>query len=116
MTEGDRFPFGLLAVALDGTVVEANRQAQMLSGGGQTPLAGQRIDRLLTAGSRLLYHTYLLPLLQLHGQVQEFAMSLAAGGGEVAEVLVFASLLRDREPAVIQLALFPTRERARIER
>jgi PAS domain S-box-containing protein len=116
MSEADRFPFGLLSVALDGTVVEANRQAQMLAGGGEAPIVGQRIDRLLTAGSRLLYHTYLLPLLQLHGQVQEFAMSLVAGGGQVSEVLVFASLLRDREPAAIELALFSTRERARIER
>jgi len=116
MSEADRFPFGLLSVALDGTVVEANRQAQVLAGGGEAPVVGLRIDQLLTGGSRLLYHTYLLPLLQLHGQVQEFAMSLAAGGGRVSEVLVFASLMREREPAVIQLSLFPTRERARIER
>ncbi|TXH59902.1 MAG: hypothetical protein E6Q93_07895, partial [Burkholderiaceae bacterium] len=115
MHDPDRLPFGLIRVGVDGTVQAANRRATEYVDAPLEALTGSHVDRLLTAGGRLLYHTYLMPLLQLHGHVHEFALPLVARTGTTIEVLVYASFDSAAEPPTIELALLPMQERRRIE-
>jgi signal transduction histidine kinase/ActR/RegA family two-component response regulator len=74
---------------------------------------GQPFDTLLGAASRVLYQSYLLPLLQLHGQVEEFELSLCAAPGVApVDVLLYAGRRAD---ATIDVLMVPIRRRRRIE-
>ena len=115
MLEANRFPFGLLSVGLDGRVQAANRYAATLLGAEPDALSGQPVDGLLSAGGRMLYHTYLVPLLQLHGHVHEFALPLVSRGGAPVDVLVYGSRDDAVEPPRVVMALLPMHERRRIE-
>lgn len=63
----DRLPLGLLTLALDGTVLKANRRVCEWLGTDAASLLGSHVDQLLTGGGRVLYHTHLLPMVRLHG-------------------------------------------------
>jgi signal transduction histidine kinase/ActR/RegA family two-component response regulator len=111
---GDRLPLGLLTLALDGTVLKANRRVCEWLGTDAASLQGSHVDQLLTGGGRVLYHTHLLPMVRLHGQVQEMALAIRTAAGTPAEVLACASL-DDAGGGRLQLALMPMRERMRVE-
>ena len=113
--DADRLPFGLVTMQLDGHLLAVNRLVRDWVGLSPDGWQGAHIDRLLAPGGRVLYHTYLLPLLRLHGQVQEFALPIVAPSGPATEVIAYASMDRDATPPLIELALVPMRERRRIE-
>ncbi len=110
----DALPVGVLSVSLGGQVLAANRCLAEWLGNAPAELQSQHIDRLLTRGGRVLYHTYLLPTLRVHGQVQELALALDARDGPI-HVLTCASLRDDGDEPVVQLAFSPMRERLRVE-
>jgi len=84
-------------------------------------IVDQPFDRLLGAAARVLDQSYLVPLLRLHGHLQEFSLALQAADGSTVDVLLFAN---SREvPAstavpgdrVYDLVLVPIRQRRRLE-
>ena len=48
-------------------------------------------DGLLTAASRVLFQSYLHPLLQLHGNVEEISLVLRARQGATVDVLFYSA-------------------------
>ena len=76
-------------------------------------MAGMRIDALLSGSGRVLYHSYLMPLLRLHGRVEEFALGLRDATGQPVDVLVYGCAGEGGE--LIDLVLVPMRERRRLE-
>lgn len=109
---------GWLRAEVDGRLLLVNSTLRRLLGREHEPLDGAPIDGLLAGGARVLYHSYLLPLLQLHGRVEEFALALRHASGATVDVLLYASLRQDpgadsRE--VIEAVLVPMRERLRLE-
>lgn len=110
----DALPIGVLSVALGGQVLAANACLAGWLGMPAAALAGLHVDKLLTHGGRVLYHTYLLPMLRVRGQVQELTLALDARDGPI-HVLTCASLRGEGETSVVQLAFSPMRERLRVE-
>ena len=115
----DRVPAGVVVVTDRGEVVQVNRW--LLRSMGWADEAGRlvSVDQLFNPASRLLFHSYLMPLLQLHGEVAGLSLVLRQRDGEDLDVLVRAS--RSPNPdhpeheALVHLALFPWKERRRLE-
>ena len=100
---------------MDGTLTAVNRPLAEWVGQRADALVGSPVDRLFTAGGRVLYHTYLVPLVRMHGRAQELALQLRHADGSSSEALVYAALDERASPPVIDLVLVPMRERRRIE-
>ena len=108
-------------MAIDGTVLLANPALCAMVGRDAALIVDQPFDRLLGAASRVLYQSYLMPLLRLHGHLQEFSLALQAADGSTVDVLLFAN--NRAVPAgpavpgdrVYDLVLVPIRQRRRLE-
>jgi signal transduction histidine kinase/ActR/RegA family two-component response regulator len=114
----DDVPIGLLAVTEDGRVLEANARLGQMLGQDPATLVGQNLDRVFMPAARLLYHSYLLPLLKLHGHVSEVALPLRSHAGERVDTLFTASRHApdEQQPlACVRFAFLPWRERRRLE-
>src|SRR5574343_98893 len=115
----DRVPAGVVVVTDRGEVVQVNRL--LLRSMGRADEAGRlvSVDQLFNPASRLLFHSYLMPLLQLHGEVAGLSLALRQRDGQDLDLLVRAS--RSPSPdhpeheALVHLALFPWKESRRLE-
>ncbi|MCW2692299.1 MAG: hypothetical protein JWM67_903 [Mycobacterium sp.] len=118
-TEGwDRAPAGLLVLAPDGTVAEANLLLLEWLGRDRGDVVGRtRLPALLSVGGRIYWETHLAPLLHVEGRLDEVALELVVPGGRLP-VLLSAVVVPGAEPAAtrVHVALSTTRERARYER
>ena len=76
-------PRGLVASASDSLcrLLDEDREA----------IEGRPFDALLTAASRVLFQSYLHPLLQLHGNVEEISLVLRARQGATVDVLFYSA-------------------------
>lgn len=92
----DALPAGVAVADPQLRVVEVNQELAELTGRASEDLIGQPLDALLAPASRVMLHNYLLPLLQLHGRVEEFAATLDARGRERPDVLLNAHWTVDR--------------------
>lgn len=86
----DRIPAGVLTLGADLRVLQANEGMAGLLGVKSVDLDGRSLDDLLAPASRVMLHSYLLPLLHLHGHVEEFAATLNAAAGLRPDVLLYA--------------------------
>ena len=112
LLDADRLPCGWLRVTADGRLVATNHTLQRMAGLAAAELDGACIDVLLSGSARVLYHSYLLPLLRLHGRVDEFALALRHADGRALDVLAYG---RGDADGPIELVLVPMRERRRLE-
>lgn len=115
LVDTDRLPCALLVVRMDGKIVSVNRGALASIGADAGDLEGAHIDRLLTAGGRVLYHSYLVPLLRLHGRVDEFALTLKRQDGGTMDMLMYASASETGDGPLVDIVMVPMRERRRVE-
>lgn len=116
----DDVPVGLMLVTDQGQILQANRVLCDMLGHEPDALLAQRIDQVFTPAARLLYHSYLLPLLKLHGELAELSMSVLTAAGQRLDVLIKARCLpgepgSDGAGGCIQFVFFPWRERRRLE-
>ena len=109
-------PCGALALLDDGRILAANRAMVEMMGGEKADLTGRHIDELLPPASRLLYHTYLFPLLKLHGHVDEIALPMRGADGHGIDTLVnVVRVVESDGRAVVRCAVFRLREQRRLE-
>jgi signal transduction histidine kinase/ActR/RegA family two-component response regulator len=113
----DGLPCGLAVVAADGRVQHASAGLGRLLGKPVAGLRGRPFDSLLTPAAAVLYQSYLLPLLHLHGQVEEFELSLRGPAGERLSALFYGTRHAAGAPeeGSIDIVLVPVRERRRLE-
>lgn len=113
----DLLPVALATLSLDGTLRFTNARVHSLLGLEPGALEGATIDHLLTVPSGVLYQSYLLPLLRLHGRVEEFRLDLRGPQGVAIAALAYASLRADENggASLVELALAPIHERKRLE-
>jgi PAS domain S-box-containing protein len=108
------WPCGWLLLDTQGRIVRANAALAHMVGTSAQALVGQSFDSLLTPASRMLYQSYLQPLLRLHGQL---ALALKGSDGQPLEVLVYSTCTGNGngEHAATEFVLAPIRRRRRIE-
>lgn len=85
----DRLPCGWLRLDAQGTVVAVNSALCRMLGTDALSLQGRPFDSLLTRPSRVLYQSYLQPLLRLHGSVEEFSLAFDLGAGQTLDALIY---------------------------
>ncbi len=113
----DNLPCGWLRASASGRLLQCNSALQRLTGRDGPWPAGASLDDLLSGAARVLYNSYLLPLLRLHGRFEEFALSLRHAGGGSVDVLAYghAVAAEDGGEPLLELVLVPMRERRRLE-
>jgi signal transduction histidine kinase len=116
-TRLDELPCGLAAVGPDGRVRQASAGLGRLMGTPAAALRGRSFDSLLAPAAAVLYQSYLLPLLHLHGQVEEFELTLRQAQGQRVSVLFYGTRQSEGAEggAVIDVVLVPVRERRRVQ-
>ncbi len=107
---------GVMSLSDDGRILQINQRLCVWLGQPRHALEGAMVDRVFTPASRLLYHTYLLPLLKLHGQVAELSLALLAADGARLDAMVGAQRLpRADGPGEVRFAFTLMRERRKLE-
>ena len=107
----DDDPCALLRADHQGLLVQVNPTLCRMCGRPPEDLLGQHIEGLFTMAGRVMYQSYLLPLLRLHGRVEEFALALKAADGTVRDVLIYATATDDG----LRVALVPYRARRAVD-
>ncbi len=109
----DEAPTGLLLLAHDGTVLDANATFLRWVGRPADDVLGRvRLSQLLSVGGRIYWETHLAPLLHVEGRADEVALELRGPGGRLP-VLMTAVAGTDGH---VRVSLSSARDRSRYER
>jgi PAS domain S-box-containing protein len=111
----DALPCGWLCLNEQGTIVAANAAICRLVGITASELEGRSFDSLLTRPSRVMFQSYLQPLLRLHGNVEELALALQCGDGPPIDVLIYTAKNVHATGLLIDVIVAPIQQRRRIE-
>lgn len=112
----DTLPCALLRFDAGGRVRGGNARLLALLGRNRKQLLAARVDQLLTPGSAMFLRTYVLPLLQGHGQADEISLELVHADGSALPVLISANWSGQGADAEICCAVMPSPRRADHER
>jgi signal transduction histidine kinase len=85
------WPCPMLYLDARGLVVSASDSLCRLLDQDREAIENRPFDGLLTAASRVLFQSYLHPLLQLHGNVEEVSLALRARQGATVDVLFYSA-------------------------
>jgi signal transduction histidine kinase len=121
------WPCPTLYLDARGLVITASDSLCRLLDQDHAAIANRPFDSLLTPASRVLFQSYLHPLLQLHGNVEEISLALRTRQGAAVDVLFYSA--RAPRPAIspdttdiaaasaheVQVILAPIRRRRGIE-
>jgi len=109
-------PCGVAVVDEGGRVRQANAALGRLLGQPAADLVSLPFDSLLAPAAAVLYQSYLLPLLRLHGEVGEFELVLKSADGARPSVLFYAAVrpLADGCDDGMDVVVVPVRERRRV--
>jgi diguanylate cyclase (GGDEF)-like protein/PAS domain S-box-containing protein len=108
-------PAGLFAMSTDGIIRSANSTFCDWAGLAPQEIVGRYFLSLLSRGSRLIFETRYMPLLQTQRTVNEMMLNLSSTGS-TRDVLVSSVLHGDGADAVIYAAVFDAGIRLKYER
>ena len=115
----ERLPCGWLKMDRRGTLMAVNPTLCRMLGMDDTELVGRHLDSLLTPASRVLYQTYLQPLLLLHGHAEEFSLAFRDAQGHTVDALIYSAGAIDsahpEEANQLELVVASLRKRSHIE-
>jgi diguanylate cyclase (GGDEF)-like protein/PAS domain S-box-containing protein len=109
----DRAPCGLIAVSLDGVLVEANEKFLAWTGYTASEVIGRSFASLLDTGSRLFHETRHLQLVHLAEETSEAALTIVDREGRGVPLLMSSVL--DSDERIVRSALFNASDRLRYE-
>jgi len=113
----DRAACGLLATAVDGTILVVNDTFCRWLGLGRDDLVGRRkLQELLTVGARIFHQTHWAPLLQMQGSVAEVKLDFIHAGGEIKPMILNAVSRTSDGVVRHEIAAFGAEDRHRYER
>jgi len=112
----DHAPAGLFAMSGDGTIRSANDTFCEWVGLTREEIEGRYVQSLLSRGSKLIFETRFMPLLQTQGALNEMMLALATATGEIRNVLVSAVLRDSGAETLIYAAVFDAGMRLKYER
>ncbi len=108
-------PCPALRMAGNGRILAVNAALCQLLEAPASTLCGGTLEAWLTPASRVMVQSLVQPLLKLHGQVNELALTLRGAQGEAADVLLYAARDGSDPLASVVVQLAPIRQRRRIE-
>jgi PAS domain S-box-containing protein len=108
-------PCGVLLVGLDEVIIGANERMARMLGRDPADLPGVSWLTLMPRAAGLMHHTYMSPLLNQHGHVEEVSLPWLAADGSTVDTLVNASRTTCQGAPVTCLAVFQLRERRQLE-
>ena len=112
----ERLALPSLRLQLNGTIEQVNAAAQRLLGLPAAELLATPLDRLLTAGGQILYHTELIPALRVDGQATGVSLALRDRSGDEHAVVAHATLEHGHaDVPTFTLLLLPSRQGRRTE-
>ncbi|MGJ7567782.1 ATP-binding protein [Variovorax sp. GB1R11] len=113
----DEAPCGLLATALDGTIVKVNATFCGWVGMAREDLVGkQRLQDLFTMGGRIFHQTHWAPTLQMQGSLAEVKFDVRHRAGQSIPMILNARRRRRAEGEFDEIAAFVAEDRHRYER
>lgn len=120
IVEADFFeeaPCGYVVLALDGTLLQANRAFHVLSGQSAPIQQKPRFQDLLSRAGGMFYETQFTQVILLRDRLTEVAFDLIGAGADVVPVLVNAVLRREDsgKPRDIFMAVFNASHRRAYE-
>lgn len=109
----DEAPCGLLVLADDGTVLDANATFLRWTGRPAEEVVGRvRLSELLSVGGRIYWETHLSPMLHVEGRADEVALELRGAAGRMP-VLLTAVVAADGR---VRVSVAGAQDRSRYER
>jgi PAS domain S-box-containing protein len=108
-------PCALATVDSEGLLLAVNPALSALLGHDASLCCGGAFDALLSASGAVMFQSYLMPLLRLHGHLQEFSISLKAADGQPLEVLLYAGSRGEGQQRMHDLVIVPIHQRRRVE-
>ena len=112
----DDGPCGLLCATRDRRITAVNRTLARWLGCAPDDLIGRRFTEFFTGGSRIHYDTHVALLLEVNGEVAEWAADLVSADGTRIPTLITADLSPAREAPLIRMAVLSAWERRSYER
>lgn len=88
----DTAPCGFVSFADDGSILRTNARLRQRLGYSAGELEGKPLEKILSIGGRIFYHTHFFPLLKMQRGVEELYFSLKSKSGE--EIPVLANAVR----------------------
>ena len=107
---------GLLVTESDGTIVRANRTFCTWVGRPDHALIGQRLQSLLSIGSRIFHQTHWSPLLKMQGSLSEVKLEIVHADGSRVPMVLNAVVRQVDGVDYHELAVFSARDRHEYER
>jgi PAS domain S-box-containing protein len=86
----NQLPCGVVLINEAGLIIKINATAGQQLGYEPDELVGQSISKILTVAGRLFYQTHFYPLINLHGRVEEVALTLLTRTGDRIPILLNA--------------------------
>jgi PAS domain S-box-containing protein len=112
----DELPCGAMTVAADGTLLAANATLAQWTGYAPEALIGRLVTTLFPQAGRLMWHTYVLPLLDSQELVEEASLMLQRAQGGSIDVLLNARRQTDADGRqLIHCICLRLQERRRLE-
>jgi K+-sensing histidine kinase KdpD len=112
----DAVPGGIVSLAADLRIVQANRAMGELVGRDAASLPGTRFEDMLSMAARILFQTHVYPALTADGRVEEVFLTLASADGEPVPVLLNAQRTEPAgDPIAYQALVVRIRARSRWE-
>lgn len=112
----DQAPCGLLSTTLDGVITDVNATFAEWARTDAEQLTGRPFSSLLDAGGQLFFETRYQQALHLGGRVDQVALTLSVGEGELLHVLVNAVVVAVGEEKIVRVAVFDASARIEYER
>ncbi|MCU1445001.1 sensor domain-containing diguanylate cyclase [Cryobacterium sp.] len=111
-----RAPAGLFAMSTDGVIHSANDTFCEWSGFAREDVVGRYFLSLLSRGSKLLFETRFMPLLQTQRALNEMMLTLSTRAGGSRDVLVSSVLDDSGAETLVYAAVFDAAIRLKYER
>ncbi|WEO77902.1 sensor domain-containing diguanylate cyclase [Cryobacterium sp. SO2] len=109
-------PAGLFAMTTDGVILSANDTFCQWAGAAREDIVGRYFLSLLSRGSKLIFETRFMPLLQTQRTLNEVMLSLSTGTGSTRDVLVSSVLDDSGDQTMVFAAVVDAGIRLKYER
>ena len=111
----DFAPCGFLTLTESGVILAMNATLLALLAYERHELDGHHIDTLLPLAGRVFFHTYLFPLVAMHGKAEEIFLNLRSKQGAQVPVLTNAVRHERQGQAVYDCVFMPMHQRSQYE-